>query len=323
MLRPCGERGISLTQEISKKDSIYLQLLRLLLAAAFVSVLLFLVVDTAGTCFLDRALMSSGYQAKQDARYAEGLQDYVEKEQLSFKDTSAITDWVTKQKIIAVDIYKDGNLVFSSLYPELVEVTGKDVSEQSTQQENRSAQSVEKMSDTLYTVRFADGNALVNVMGAYGYQAYNSIFIASLLLAFAVFLSLVLLGIRKKMKYIRTLSEEIEILEGGSLEYAITVKGKDELGALAAGLENMRLSFLTMREKEAEMVKENQRIVTEMSHDLRTPVTSILLYAEILKKSRNLDAAQQKRYMDIIEKKAQRMKQLADHLFTYSLVAGE
>lgn len=323
MLRPCGERGISLTQEISKKDSIYLQLLRLLLAAAFVSVLLFLVVDTAGTCFLDRALTSSGYQAKQDARYAEGLQDYVEKEQLSFKDTSAITDWVTKQKIIAVDIYKDGNLVFSSLYPELVEVTGKDVSEQSTQQENRSAQSVEKMSDTLYTVRFADGNALVNVMGAYGYQAYNSIFIASLLLAFAVFLSLVLLGIRKKMKYIRTLSEEIEILEGGSLEYAITVKGKDELGALAAGLENMRLSFLTMREKEAEMVKENQRIVTEMSHDLRTPVTSILLYAEILKKSRNLDAAQQKRYMDIIEKKAQRMKQLADHLFTYSFEAGE
>ena len=42
------------------------------------------------------------------------------------------------------------------------------------------------------------------------------------------------------MDYILQLSKEIQILEGGSLEYAITVKGKDELSKLAEGIENMR-----------------------------------------------------------------------------------
>lgn len=87
-------------------------------------------------------------------------------------------------------------------------------------------------------------------------------------------------------------------------------------------IDHMRQSFLEIREREAQMVQKNQRIVTEMSHDLRTPVTSIILYTEILKKGKNLDEAQQKKYMDIIEKKAYRMKQLTDHLFEYSLTAG-
>lgn len=63
----------------------------------------------------------------------------------------------------------------------------------------------------------------------------------------------------------------------------------------------MRRSFLEMREKEARMVRENQRIVTEMSHDLRTPVTSIMLYAEILKKE--TDEERQKNILRSLRKK--------------------
>ena len=79
------------------------------------------------------------------------------------------------------------------------------------------------------------------------------------------------------------LHDEIEILEGGSLDYPITVKGKDELSELAEGLDCMRVSFQGMIEREANIVQENQKMITEMSHDIRTPVTSIMLYTEILK----------------------------------------
>lgn len=124
------------------------------------------------------------------------------------------------------------------------------------------------------------------------------------------------------MKYISKLSDEIAILEGGSLDYEITIKGKDELSVLAEGLENMRLSFLEMIDQETQMVNENNRIITEMSHDLRTPVTSIMLYTEILKKGRYKDEEQGKEYLEKIDKKAHRMKQLTDHLFEYALVSG-
>ena len=125
------------------------------------------------------------------------------------------------------------------------------------------------------------------------------------------------------MDYILQLSDEIEILEGGSLDYPITVKGKDELSALAEGLDSMRISFRNLIKQEAEMVQENQKIVTEMSHDLRTPVTSIMLYTEILKTGKYKSDAQLKEYIEKIDQKAHRMKQLTDHLFEYSLIAGE
>ena len=246
-----------------------MQLLRLLIVSAVISALLFRALDLAGMYFLDKSLYNVEYQEKKDRHYIEELQNYIDREDLSTDDTSVISEWVREQKILSIDIYKDG----------------------------------------------------IIILGAYGYQFYNYVFIANLFVSFAVFLCLVLLGIRKKMHYISRLSEDIEILEGGSLDYAVTVKGRDELAVLAAGIDSMRRSFLEMREKEARMVRENQRIVTEMSHDLRTPVTSIMLYAEILKKE--TDEERQKKYIEIIEKKAYRMKQLTDNLFEYSLVTGE
>lgn len=132
-----------------------------------------------------------------------------------------------------------------------------------------------------HPVTFADGKAGVGISGMYAYQFYNYALTAELAVCFFLFLAFVILGIRTKIRDILTLSREIEILEGGSLDYEITVKGKDEMGAQAEGLENMRLSFRSMIEREAAIVQENQKAVTEMSHDLRTPVTSILLYTEI------------------------------------------
>ena len=71
------------------------------------------------------------------------------------------------------------------------------------------------------------------------------------------------------------------------------------------------------------MMKENQRIVTEMSHDIRTPVTAIMLYSEILQKEQYKTEEQRKEYVKKINKKAYRLKQLVDHLFEYALVAGD
>ena len=177
--------------------------------------------------------------------------------------------------------------------------------------------------ETYYDVEFSDGTASVGMIGLYEYQLYNFAFVAQMVASFLIFVFVTLVGIRQKMKYISKLSEEIAILEGGSLDYEITVKGRDELTVLAAGLNNMRISFRRMIEQEAEMVNENSRIITEMSHDLRTPVTSVMLYTEILKKGSYRDEKQLMEYLNKIEGKAKRMKQLADHLFEYVLVSGE
>ena len=187
MLKPCGERGINLTQEINKGNSIYVQLLRLLIVSAVISALLFRALDLAGMYFLDKSLYNVEYQEKKDRHYIEELQNYIDREDLSTDDTSVISEWVREQKILSIDIYKDGILIFNSDYPDQ-EVWEEEIA----------------LSDyeVSYEVEFADGMTQVIILGAYGYQFYNYVFIANLFVSFAVFLCLVLLGIRKKMHYL-------------------------------------------------------------------------------------------------------------------------
>ena len=295
---------------VNKRDSIYIQLLKLLVGSAAAALLIFLGLNYAGDFAIDQYCYHPDYIKKNDERYVEKLQKYIDENQLAARDTKALYSWVKKQKMISIRIYRDGLQVFDTEYPEQ-ELWDEAIAMREYEWEN------------YYSVTFSDGKAGVSISGMYAYQFYNSALTAELAVCFLLFLVFVILGIRTKMRDILTLSREIEILEGGSLDYKITVKGKYELGVLAEGLENMRISFQSMIEREAEIVQENQKVVTEMSHDLRTPVTSILLYTEILKKGKYSGEEQMKEYVERIDRQACRMKQLTDHLFEYSLVAGE
>ncbi len=299
-----------MTQATNKIDSIYAQLLRLLLVSAFMAVVAFWGLDLAGDYLVDKYLEETDYIDRKNQEYIEKFQNYIRQEQLSSRDTDALDIWLKKQKLLSVKIYKDEIQVFDSDYPD------QEIWEEEIIDGNYAWESY-------YIVEFSDGSAEVIITGAYSYQFYNYVLIAELIVSFVLFLLLVLLGIHRKMDYIRTLSSEIEILEGGSLDYPITVKGKDELAALAEGLDSMRISFQNLILQEAEIVRENQRNVTEMSHDLRTPVTSIMLYTELLKKGKYKNEEQFKEYLEKIDQKAHRMKHLTDHLFEYSLIAGE
>ncbi len=294
----------------SKKDSIYFQLLRLLVISAFAAVLVFFVLNRAGDRLIENFYYNSDYEERKNESYIRKLQQYIDQNELSSRDADALKSWVQKQQIVSIRVNKDGMQVFDSVYPDQ-ELWEEDI------------EANDYGWEVYYTVSFADGEANVSITGMYAYQFYNYAMLAELTLSFVLFLLLVLFGIRSKMAYILKLSDEVEILEGGSLDYKITVKGKDELAALAEGLESMRLSFQELIRQEARMVQENQKIVTEMSHDLRTPVTSIMLYTEILKKGSYKGEGQWKEYVEKIDRKARRMKQLTDHLFEYSLTAGE
>lgn len=299
-----------MTWKMNRKNSIYIQLLRLLIAAAFAALAFFFAINLAGEHLIDAYLEKTDYIEKKNQAYAKKLRKYVKKEGLSTRDIDKLNAWTRKQQILFVCVYKDDILVFDSQYPE-----------QELWEENIAAENYDW--ESYYFIDFEDGTAEVTIMGAYDYQIRNYVVTGEIGLAFVFFLGFVLLGIRRRIDYIRKLSEEIEILEGGNLEYEITVKGKDELAGLAEGLDSMRISFRSLIRQEAEMARENQRIVTELSHDLRTPITSILLYTEILKKGKYENSGQIREYLDKIEQKAHRMKQLTDHLFEYSLVAGE
>ena len=298
-------------QGVTKRNSLYFQLMILLVISGAVALAVFYGLNTVGENVVYYYYNHSNYSAKREKNYVAELQNYVSSNELKSSDTDELSQWVTeKAVIISLWLYKDNALIFDSDYPDNATYS----SEPAYLDENDGSR--------FYTIEFADGEVEAGISGVFDYQLYNYASFGEMLLAFSIFILMVLIGIRKKMEYIRKLSKEIQILEGGNLEYKITVTGKDELAALAGGLNCMRESFRRQTIQEAEIVRENQKIVTQMSHDIRTPLTSIMLYTELLKKGTYKNEEQFREYIEKIERKTRRMKQLADNLFEYSLVSS-
>lgn len=301
-----------MTQGIPRRNSLYFQLLILLLFSMLAAVGVFYGADWIGEEMVYEYYVNSDYSERKDELYVSRLQEYVSQEKLSTSDVLVLSKWMDKEKVLSsMLVFKDDILVYDSDYPEELNIRNEKIPKNYYRW------------NAFYSVQFSDGEAEISLSGVYDYQLYNYMIFAALALSAVVFVILVLMGIRKKMNYIRKLSREIEILEGGDLDYSVTVSGKDELTALAQGLECMRKSFKNQVQQEAEIVRENQKIVTQMSHDLRTPLTSIMLYTELLEKGTYKDEEQFCEYIKKIHRKTRRMKQLTDNLFEYSLVSSD
>lgn len=157
----------------------------------------------------------------------------------------------------------------------------------------------------------------------YDYRVFNYAMIAEILLSCLVFIGIVMAGIKRTIDYIGILEQEVEILEGGQLDCPITLKGNDELSALARGLDEMRKSFKLRVDRDEKLTKANKDLVTEMSHDLRTPLTTLLLYTQILKSKKYHGADQMEDYIDKIDQKANQIKSLSDNMFEFFLILRE
>ena len=99
---------------------------------------------------------------------------------------------------------------------------------------------------------------------------------------------------------------------------AIASMGNDELGVLARELDQMRSTLYTNIQQEVESRRANQDLITAMSHDLRTPLTILHGYLDILALGRNPE--QQSEYVRRCLQKTEDIQQLTDRMFEYSLV---
>lgn len=298
-------------REISKRNSIYVRLLKLLALAVAAAAVSFFLLWHAGRAVIHVFGRGGVYWEQANERYIEDLRQYVKDEKVSSSDTEKLTLWVKRHKPVSLQVYKDDILVYDSAYPFYDRL----------KEENIHVDYYDWA--TYYEIEFSDGQGVAAMQGFHLYQLYNAFVISEIVLSFLVFVAVVMFGIRSTMRYIRTLSEEIEILEGGNLDYVITVEGNDELSALAQGLNDMRVSFREQVEKEARLVNGHKKMVTALSHDLRTPMTSLLIYSEILGSRKYKDERQFWECVDKIAEKTRRLKHLTDHLFEYSLLSEE
>lgn len=111
-------------------------------------------------------------------------------------------------------------------------------------------------------------------------------------------------------------------MSAGDLESSVPPCGRDEIGIVAEELESMRKALTENIRRESESRQANQDLITAMSHDLRTPLTVLSGYLEVLRLKRG-EPDMQEKYISRCLEKAGDIKALTDRMFEYALVYEE
>lgn len=294
---------------IKRLRSLMAELLMAILVAFLVAILTFILVQRAGEGIVNEMSSSSSYQKKEYNRCFESLQSFVNEHQLALAEVGRLSEWEKKESYVVLSLYNNNRVI----YPMDEEFRPEDLANP----ENFEPSKPNRI------LRFSDGTAEVDLFCFYQIRYYYLVTLSAWAVAAINFVLVLILLIRRKLNYIRILQNEVRILEGGALDYQITQIGRDEIADLARAIEQMRLSLNRQWEIEETTRKSNEELITALSHDMRTPLTSILGYLDLMNRRKDLSNAEKEHYLSCVRQKAYQMKEMTDQLFRYSYLYAQ
>lgn len=141
---------------------------------------------------------------------------------------------------------------------------------------------------------------------------------ASVLQGLIAFIALFYFLTSKKMRYIEKISEGLMQIAKNNLDYGIEIQGKDELAKLAENINSMAKELKRSIEGERNAEKTKGEFITNVSHDLRTPLTSIKGYLLLVRDGKYKDAKELYEFINIAYNKSEKLEALINDLFEYT-----
>lgn len=172
-----------------------------------------------------------------------------------------------------------------------------------------------------FPMKFKNGYATVMVWFYHRVRFIYPYCIFSLTVSIGLFFTVILFFIKKKMNLVAELKDEILRMAAGNLRDSVPNMGQDEIGIIAEELDNLRVALQDTLVREKESRRANQDLITAMSHDLRTPLTILNGYLEVLRLNRNPEMHEE--YLKRCLQKTSDIREMTDRMFEYALVFEE
>ena len=124
-------------------------------------------------------------------------------------------------------------------------------------------------------------------------------------------------------KYVNDISGKYKILTEATNEIAegnLDVKIEEDLGVFNPfkdNLEKIQCGFKKAVQEEVKSQRMKTDLISNVSHDLKTPLTAIITYIDLLK-DKNLSEEKRIEYLDVVDRKSQRLQELIEDLFEMS-----
>ncbi|WP_303857546.1 HAMP domain-containing sensor histidine kinase [Aminicella lysinilytica] len=281
----------------------------------------------------DKMFLSKSAKTKAiDQKYSD-LTAYIGKHDVKATDTAALKKWMKDEDYMGFIVYDNNGDLFSAGWITDTGSNAGSLTGDSNAASNRKDAATSdkkeridasKFKSDLYNriVKFADGDyyVFINVYKEnYWYSIMN---IVKILLSAMVFLLAILVYNSFVLRRVITLSDDVRKISEGDLKRNIATVHNDEIGKLAGSVDTMRNAILEKMDNEKAAWDANTQLITSMSHDIRTPLTSLIGYLDIIEGKKFNSYEELDKYIASCREKAFQLKDLSDKLFQYFLVFG-
>lgn len=294
--------------------SLYIELWLSIGFAILTGVIFYLLAQQINESIYASSWSSKEYAKKRLDETIEDFQEYNIENDVQADDTLVIQAWSKQNPYVYFYIEKGGKQTYDSLVDYSLpdsEYMLSDDELAETYEHNPYAK--------VYNINFSDGEYTMHVFEDFQFDLYNKIQIVNLFITAIIIIMIYTFLIRKKIHYIKEVTSGINILEGGDLNYNIPVKGYDEIAHVAESLNSMRVAVIHQMENEKKALQANNSLVTALSHDLRTPLTTQMGYLEILKEHHYSSPEEMDKYLSTALDTCHQIKEMSDRLFEYFL----
>ena len=152
---------------------------------------------------------------------------------------------------------------------------------------------------------------------------YNLMILLIFLLSIATFIAIFVVPVNKKLGYIKYITGEVRKLAlQPDLGIVVEIKGRDELAELGISINSLSRDLKQKFEQEREIENTKSELITNISHDLRSPLTSIIGYLDLIKTYKLRNQEDFEDYIHTIYSKSQSLKRLIDELFEYTKLSS-
>ena len=298
--------------------SVRLKFAVVMLISAVITVCMALLVIPPTAILLTRIYMNPERLDSRLDRYIQNFNDFVTENQISSDDALSVAEWSLHHRNVHLVVFGGENKQFGVADGEILpDGSTPEIDSPVLTDSIAAGENANSALGSTYFVRFSNGVCTVSVMDYSGLTVYNAAIWAGAVLAIVIFFVALLLYYHFQTKALLRLSAEVEEVSGGDLTAAIHAERNDEIGGLARDVNNMRTTILKKMEEEKATRKANGELITSMSHDIRTPLTTLLGYMELLQNESEDMSEEQKAYVRLCAEKAEQIKELSDKLFLY------
>ena len=185
-----------------------------------------------------------------------------------------------------------------------------------SQSQAQKAQEVTESDGTVYDISItdsADSQGRVHVMA-------KDLFISAFVILISVALGVGLWVYRSIAVPLVKLKKATQNIKEGNLDFVLDVEGKDEFSELCQDFEEMRRRLKESTEEKSLIEKENRELISNISHDLKTPITAVKGYVEGIMDGVADTPEKMDRYVRTIYNKTNEMDHLINELTFYSKI---